>query len=307
MNIPKYVVVIVLALITAGAVVFSIFGFSGDNDHNRAEYERMRNEDYRIYTIPVPENLEFAGEKVPLDNPDVWERVDREFLVNTYWHSNAFLWMKRANRWFPVIEPILKKNGIPDDFKYLALVESNFTNAVSPSGAVGFWQFLEETGKRYGLEINDEVDERYNIERSTEAACGYFQEAYARFGEWSLVAGSYNMGINGIQQQMNTQQQNRYWDLLLNEETSRYVCRILAAKTILNNADQYGFVIRPSDLYQPYSYDVETISGPIEDFAAFAVEHSITYKELKMLNPWLRQPYLKNRQGRSYEIKIIRN
>lgn len=270
---------------------------------NQQYLEHIR-ETYRIYSLPLPTEAFFCGEAVPLEDADVAERFDRELLVNSYWHSNTLLSIKRSRRWFPVIEPILKANEIPDDFKYLALIESGFTNAVSPSGAVGFWQFLPETAKQYNLEVNDEVDERYNVERSTEAACKYLREAYNKFGNWALVAASYNMGMGGVSKQTDRQNQRNYFDLLLNEETSRYVFRILAIKEIINNADRYGFVIRPADLYQPYQFKTVVVDTALTDLVAFARNYNLTYKDLKIYNPWLRQNYLTNKAKKSYEIKL---
>ncbi len=285
-------------------LVYSFFIPGTPSKQENEEYLRHINEKYRIFSLPLPEEANFAGERIPLETADIAEKMDRELLVNSYWHSNTLLAIKRSQRWFPVIEPILKEQGVPDDFKFLSLIESNFSNAVSPAGAVGFWQFLPETAKEFGLEVNDEVDERYHVEKSTRAACKYIKDAYAKFGSWSLVAASYNMGIGGVEKQIGRQQQKDYHALLLNEETSRYVFRIAAMKEILNNADKYGFVIRPSDLYKPLQYSTITINSEIEDFATFAAEHDITYKELKLFNPWLRQAYLKNKSGRIYEIKI---
>jgi membrane-bound lytic murein transglycosylase D len=267
-------------------------------------YLKHVNERYRIFSLPLPEKAEFCGELAPLEQWDVAEKFDREMLVNTYWHSNTLLSIKRAYRWFPVIEPILKEQGIPDDFKYLALIESGFINATSPSGAVGFWQFLPETATQYGLEVNDEVDERYHVEKSTRAACAYFKDAYARFGTWSLVAASYNMGMGGVQKQADRQGSKDYYQLLLNEETARYVFRILAIKELMNNADKYGFVVRPTDLYTPLNSKTITLSQGVEDFAAYAQQNGINYKTLKLYNPWLRQSYLKNKSNKIYEIKI---
>jgi membrane-bound lytic murein transglycosylase D len=267
-------------------------------------YREVINEKYRIYSLPLPEKADFAGEVVPMDQSDVREKFDRELLVNTYWHSNTLLCIKRAHRWFPVIEPILAANGIPDDFKYLALIESGFVNVVSPAGATGFWQFLAETGKSYGLEINEQVDERYHVEKSTQAACHYLKDAYDQYGSWSLAAASYNMGIAGPRRQIDRQKESTYWDLMLNDETSRYVFRILAMKEICNNADKYGFVIRPSDLYEPLRYTTVTVDSSVTDFAVFAKNFGSTYKELKIFNPWLRENYLRNKDKKAYEIKI---
>jgi membrane-bound lytic murein transglycosylase D len=296
----------VIGAVSALLVVFIsswVVGSKPSKEDNEAYLEHV-NDKYRIYSLPLPESANFCGELAPLDQWDVAEKMDRELLVNTYWHSNTLLSVKRSYRWFPVIEPILKEEGVPDDFKYLSLIESGFVNAVSPSGAVGFWQFLPETGKQYGLEINDEVDERYHVEKSTRAACRFFKEAYAKFGTWSMVAASYNMGMGGVQKQIGRQNGNDYYQLLLNEETARYVFRILAMKEIVNNADRYGFVIRPADLYEPIPVTTISISTEVKDFAEFATQNGINYKTLKLHNPWLRQNYLTNKNAKTYEIKL---
>jgi membrane-bound lytic murein transglycosylase D len=267
-------------------------------------YRQVINGEYRIYAMPLPEKLDFAGENVPIERVDVRESLDRELLVNTYWHSNTLLSIKRAYRWFPVIEPILKANEIPDDFKYLAVIESALTNATSPAGAKGFWQFLDETGRSYGLEINDQVDERYDVEKSTNAACHYLKDAYDKYGSWSMAAASYNMGMGGLQRKADQQYQSSYWDLQLNEETGRYVYRILAVKEIFTHADQYGFVFRPAELYEPLTYNSIEVNSSVNDLAAFAKEKGTSYKLLKWYNPWLRENYLRVSAGKAYKIKI---
>src|SRR5690606_31951189 len=225
---------------------------------------------YRITAIEIPEDLNFAGEPVPFDDPEIMERVDREFLVNAYWQSNALLLMKRAHKFFPIIEPILAKNGIPDDFKYLALAESGLQNVVSPVGATGFWQIMPATGKEYGLEVNKNVDERYHVEKSTEVACRYLKKSKERFGSWTLAAAAYNAGPAGIQKFMGIQKVDAYYDLLLGEETGRYVFRILAIKEILSNPEKYGFHLNKEDLYTAVpTFNVEVME-PILNFADFA-------------------------------------
>ncbi len=272
-----------------------------ENDHH---YQSHISNNYKVFALSTPEDLSFAGEKVPVDLVDIKERVDRDLMVNTYWQSQTLLLHKRANRWFPTIEPILKKNGVPDDFKYLCVAESALENAVSPAKAVGFWQFLKDTGRSYGLEINDEVDERYNLEKSTEAACKYLNQAYKKYGSWSLAAASYNMGMNGLDKQLSIQKVNSYYDLLLGEETKRYVFRILAMKEVLTHSNKYGFHFRPKDLYEPYKTKTINIDYPVKDWADFANERGINYKILKLLNPWLRKPYLNNKSKKLYTIKL---
>jgi membrane-bound lytic murein transglycosylase D len=301
-----YLVSAIIGMLSALMVVVS-FSFITKKNPGQAENEAYREvitEKYRIFSLPLPEKLDFAGEPVPMHQFDIREKFDRELLVNTYWHSNSLLSIKRAQRWFPVIEPILAENNIPDDFKYLALIESGFVNVVSPAGASGFWQFIPETGKSYGLEINDVVDERYHVEKSTRAACHYLQDAYDQYNSWTMAAASYNMGIAGPRKQMERQKQNSYYDLLLNDETSRYVFRILAMKEIVNHADQYGFVIRPADLYEPLQFRTITVDSSITNIAEFAKSFGVSYKDLKVHNPWLRDNYLKNKDKKLYEIKI---
>lgn len=262
--------------------------------------------DYRVYALPIPEGLNLAGEEVPVHNFDIKERFDRELLVNSYWQSQTLLFIKRANRWFPLIEPILAEEGVPDDFKYLALIESGLTDAISPAGASGFWQIMQATGKELGLEVNTEVDERYHLEKSTRAAATFLRKAYELYGSWTLAAASYNMGRTGLIRQLSSQQADKYYDLWLNDETSRYVFRILAIKTILENPVMYGFNLNPEDLYNPYEYYTVKVDTTINDLVAFALHHQITYKELRTLNPWIRRSTLTNWSGKVYEIKIAK-
>ena len=259
---------------------------------------------YKIISPKVPDFLEFAGERVPLENFDVKERLDREFIVNTYFHSATILALKRANRWFPVIEPILKKNHIPGDFKFLCVAESNLENVISPAGATGFWQFMEAAGKKYGLEINSQVDERYNVEKSTEAACKYLKDAYDKFGSWMTAAGSYNMGVDGMQKQIGRQKANHYYNLVLSPETTRYVSRIIALKEIFKDPAKYGFDIKQDDLYPPLKYYTVKLDSSVKDFADYAAYYKINYKTLKLYNPWLRDNYLSNRNKKVYQIKF---
>lgn len=263
---------------------------------------------YNVFPPEIPEKIDFAGENVPLNFFDVRESLDNELLASMYWHSNTFRWLKRAKRWFPVIEPILKANNIPDDFKYLAVIESGLTNAVSPAGASGFWQFLASTGKSYGMEINSYVDERYNLEIATHAACKYLQDAYNDLGYWTMAAASYNKGIPGIKKQINRQENDtNYYDLLLNAETARYVYRIIAAKIIFSNPKKYGFNLSPKDYYYPVPVKIITIDTAIQDIPAFAQKYGLSYKMFKLLNPWLRDTYLTNRSGKNYKIIVPKN
>jgi len=260
--------------------------------------------DYNVYALQLPDYMEFAGEPVPLNNPDIRERMDRELLVNTYWQSNMLIMIKRANKYFPIIEPLLAKHGLPDDFKYLAVAESGLDNVQSPAGAAGFWQFLKSTGKEYGLEINDYVDERYHLEKATEVAAEYLIKSKSRFGSWTAACAAYNAGNAGVSRQMERQDVNDYYDLLLNSETSRYVFRILAFKEILNNPKKYGFNYRDKDLYKAVPTNKVLVDTAVTDFAQFAKRFGINYKILKIHNPWLRDTYLKNASGKQYYIEI---
>ncbi len=285
-----------------GVVALSINAV-GDPETDES-FEKKQFNDYNVYALQMPEQLDFAGENLPLTDPDVHERMDRELLVNTYWQSNALLLFKRANKYFPIIEPILKKHGIPDDFKYLAVIESGLTNAVSPAGARGVWQIMKATAKDFGLEVNDNVDERYNLEKSTEVACEYLKKSKAQLGTWTLAAAAYNAGNRGVSSRLEAQKVDDYYDLLLGEETGRYVFRIIALKEILNNPLKYGFNFREKDLYTYVPTYTVKVDTAVTDFAAFAQKYDINYKILKIHNPWLRESFLNNSSRKLYEIEI---
>jgi hypothetical protein len=255
---------------------------------------------------PVGYNLkmDFAGEEVPTFMADVQERLDKEMITNMNYHTNTTLVIKRANKVFPIIEPILKKYGVPDDFKYLAVIESSLVNAVSPAGARGVWQFMPATAKEKGMEVSDEVDERYHLEKSTEAACKYLVSAKEKFGSWTLAAASYNGGMNGISRKMEEQEVMDYYDLLLTEETSRYVFRILALKEIMSKSEKYGFNIPNEALYYNIPTKKIVIDSSITDLAKFAKTQGVNYKILKIHNPWLRDKKLTVTTGKKYEIEI---
>jgi len=294
-----------LFIITLIVLIGSFFINAIQEAPTDAIVERKLINDYNIYALPIPENLDFAGESMPLNNPDIRERMDRELLVNTYWQSNGLLLFKRANKYFPIIEPLLKEYGIPDDFKYLAVAESGLQNNRSPAGAAGFWHFMKGTGKEYGLEINEYVDERYNLELATRVAAEYLMKSKERFGSWTLAAAAYNAGNAGISRQQKRQQATAsYYDLLLNDETSRYVFRIVALKEILSNPEKYGFNFRENDLYNPIPTYKVKVDTAVTNFASFAKEFDINYKILKIHNPWLRDNFLKNSSGKEYYIEI---
>ena len=295
----KNILAFVGLLSLSGLFIFAVQDAPSDEN-----LEKKIINDYNVYALNVPENLEFSGESMPLNNPDVLERMDRELLVNTYWQSNGLLMFKRANKYFPIIEPILAKNGIPDDFKYLAVIESGLTNAVSPAKARGFWQIMKATGRENGLEINTNVDERYHLEKATEVACKYLLNAKEKFGSWTLAAASYNAGMSGISRRLNSQSITNYYDLLLGEETGRYIFRIVALKEILKNPSMYGFNFRYKDLYNTVPTYTVSVDTAVTDFVAFSKQFGINYKILKLHNPWLREPYLNNKSRKQYLIEI---
>jgi hypothetical protein len=259
---------------------------------------------YKIISPYIPEHLDFCGESVPMKNSEVKERIEREFIVQTYYHSATILYLKRAHRWFPIIEKILKTKGVPDDFKYLAVAESGLENIVSPAGATGFWQLMKDAGEKYGLIINKEVDERYNIEKSTYAACNYLLDAKEKFGSWTLAAASYNKGTNGITNQLSRQKATNYFNLVLNYETSRYIPRILALKYVLKHPEYYGFDIKRNQLYKPYKTYKVKLDTPVTHLADYAKQHGINYKTLKIFNPWLRDNFLTNKNKKRYFITL---
>jgi hypothetical protein len=281
-------------VLASGLLVFA----STYNSKDKIDKEKV----YASSYFPLTAN--FAGEATPLKISDVKERLDRELIVNINLHASTILAIKRANRAFPVIEPILKKNGIPDDFKYLAVIESGLVNAVSGAGARGVWQFMPETAKERGMEVNDIIDERYDLEKSTEGACSYLLRAKEKFGTWTLAAASYNGGMGGVNKQMDIQKESNYYDLLLTEETSRYVFRILALKEIMKNPEKYGFSLADEELYTLLPTRKIEVDTTILDLADFAKAQGINYKILKIHNPWLRDRKLDNPTNKKYTIEI---
>lgn len=255
-----------------------------------------------VHLFDIPRELSFAGEKVPLEKGDIYERLEREIYVNAYWESNMILLLKRSAKYLPAIEVMLKENGIPDDFKYLAIAESALMNVGSPAGARGFWQIMESTGKEYGLEINKDVDERYHFEKATIAATKYLKKAHARFGDWTAVAASYNMGQAGFSRRQEEQLHDNYYELYLNDETSRYLFRILAFKVIFENPGAFGYHFKESDFYKNPIFRTIQVDADIKDLPKWAKENGSTYKDLKLYNPWLRDRNLNVKRGITYEI-----
>jgi len=299
-----YFILGVTVTLTAVIISASVSLFNDELTGTKFNPDEQYPQGYRIVTPPIPDQIEFAGERVPVENFEVFERIEREFIVNTYFHSLTILAIKRASRWFPVIEPILKKNNIPDDFKYLGIVESTLENVVSPAGATGFWQIMKAAGEKYGLEINSQIDERYHVEKSTQAASEYLKDAYNTYGTWTMAAASYNMGTNGADNQIERQKTKNYYNLVLNPETSRYIARILAFKYIMQNKASYGFDIKEDELYKPLKTFEITLDSTVNDFADYSIALGLNYKTLKLYNPWLRDNYLSNQNRKVYKIKI---
>ncbi len=306
MKASSFFSVITLALLVGYIVYDQRNNFSGSPISD--ESEPVRTEEsaapFVAMSYDLPAKVSFAGEEVPLSLPDVSERLDKELQINVYLQSSTLFLIKRAHRWLPTIEQILKENNIPDDFKYLPLIESALINAKSPKEAVGYWQILEDSGKELGLEITKEVDQRYDPIKATTAACKYLNKAFEKFGSWTLVAASYNCGMGGLRRQMEEQKVTSYYDLHLNDETSRYVFRLLAIKEIFENPSKYGFKLKNEHLYQPENHKLVEVKESIPDLIAFAQAQGINYKLLKRHNPWLRDNKLTVRKGKTYQIAI---
>ncbi|MFT6747062.1 MAG: membrane-bound lytic murein transglycosylase D [Glaciecola sp.] len=283
------------------AVVFQLFVYS---TKAKVESEIVAHAHCAVSPFDLNHNIDFCGEKVPLHNQDILERYDREILKNAHWHSEMILMHKRSGKYFPLIEKILAENNIPNDFKYLCVIESGLANVVSPVGASGFWQIMEKTGQEFGLEINKNVDERYHLEKATRVACAYFNAAYKKFGSWTLVAASYNMGMGGVARRLKKQQVNNYYDLLINAETSRYVFRVLAVKEILTNPEKFNFSLSEVDKYKQVPLRYASVDTSISNLIDWSLNESINYKLLKIYNPWLRTGRLPNRDSSQYQIAI---
>ncbi|MDD3740964.1 MAG: lytic transglycosylase domain-containing protein [Bacteroidales bacterium] len=290
-----------------GLIISNVFIFSGaDNNNDKQNTDDLDKYQtpYTVFQPHIPENVYFCGEQVPLENFDVYESLDLEMIANTYRHSMTILYLKRANRFFPEIEKLLKENGIPDDMKYICVAESGFANLVSPAGATGFWQIMKTTGLEYNLTIDKNIDERYNHYKSNIVAIDYFKKAYNYFGNWTLVAASYNMGMGGLKKNLDFQRVKSYWDLNLNEETSRYVYRIIALKLIMSDPESYGFNIPEDDLYREIKTIEITVDSSINDLVQFAFDQGTNYKMLKYFNPWIMGSSLINLDKKEYKIKI---
>jgi membrane-bound lytic murein transglycosylase D len=259
-----------------------------------------------VRSFELPQSLSIAGEELPLSSLDIQERLDREILVNSYWQSNNLLMLKRSDKWFPIIETILKEEGIPDDFKYLALIESGLQNIVSPAGAAGPWQIMKSTGREKGLQIDNEIDQRYHLEKATRAACSYLNEAYERFDNWTLAAASYNMGMSGTANRLQEQRVDNYYDLRLNNETARYIFRIAAVKHIHEHLSDYGYIYHNNEGYQLPAFDTVMLDSPVTSWVNWAEQHDITYKELRLYNPWIRSNKLTNSANNTYALLVAK-
>lgn len=299
----KRVLISGLVVIKA-AVIIALVTQAFDSDTDNADRSLSNGMNYQVRSFTLPDSFSFAGEKMPLEFFDVRESLDRELLISAYRHSSTITLIKKANRFFPQIEPILAEYGLPDDFKYLAVAESDLANLISPVGATGFWQIMEATGKEQGMEINTEVDERYDLEKSTRFACKYILKAYEKYGSWTMAAASYNAGNRGIDEQVGIQNETNYYDLLLNEETARYIFRIASYKLIFTSPEEYGISIPEEDLYPQIPYTEVSIDTAVTSFEQFAKNYGTNYKMLKFLNPWLRKPFLTNKNGKRYTIRI---
>jgi membrane-bound lytic murein transglycosylase D len=286
-----------ISIITSLIIISGLLIFAVSNPTKKSKIDPKT--DYVF-----PEKADFCAEETPLNLIDVKERFDRELVTNINLHGSTIMIMKRANRVFPIIEPILAKNNVPDDFKYLAVIESALINATSPAGAKGVWQFMPETAREKGMEVNDNVDERYNLEKSTEAACQYLLSAKAKLGSWTLAAASYNGGMGGVSKQTDFQKVTNYYDLLLTEETHRYVFRILALKEIMKNPMTYGYNLQKSELYPIIETNKIQVDSTITNLADFAQKQGTNYKILKIHNQWLRDRKLDNKLKKIYQIEI---
>ena len=301
MKITAGKVSIAIMLLLSIGFVFTILVSAGNQQDKIPEYEESGPV---AVSWAIPDDVSFAGEVMPLQNFDTRESLDRELNATAYRHGSTLLTIKRAGRYFPEIEKILKEYGVPDDFKYLACAESDLSNVISPKGATGYWQIMEATGKESGMIINREVDERYDLDKSTRFACKYFLKAYEKYGSWTMAAASYNNGFSGLNEQVDIQKETNYYDLLLNEETARYIFRIVSLKLIMSEPSKYGFNIVPDEIYKPVPFREVKVDTTVTSFEQFARHFDTNYKILKFLNPWLRKPFLTNSEKREYLIRV---
>lgn len=306
----KSLKITIAAILTIVGVSLSVCLLSvtaiAENTENSTQTESLSNDTpQQVHSLHIPEKIKFAGKNVSLKRHDIRERFDREMLAFTYMHSTTFLLIKRANLYFPIIEPILEENNIPDDFKYLAVVESYLNpRSYSPAKAAGIWQFMPETAREYGLEVNAQVDERYHLEKATVAACKYLRNSYNSYNDWPTTAAAYNAGNGRIKTELEKQRADDYFDMYLNEETSRYVFRIFAAKEMLSDPKKYGFLLKKKDFYHTVRTKEVTVNTAIEDWAEWAEKQGTTYVQLKYYNLWIRDTKLDNKDKKTYKVKI---
>ncbi len=294
-----------LAGAIAGAALLATFAFDKtDPGNDLLDVKSDGRLQYKWYAPELPKSIAFAGEAAPLDRWEVRERLDRELLTNYYMHGSLMYILKLSTRYFPQIEERLKANGIPEDFKYLCVAESSLQHLTSAAGAQSFWQFLGGTGTQYGLQIDAEVDERYNVDKATDAACKYFHQAYDKFGSWTAAAASYNCGMGGYNSQATFQGSQNFYDLVFPEETNRYIFRILALKYLISGAKAMGYIIQPADAYKPFNTRTITVTESVPNLADWAKSNGTSYKYLKLLNPWLRARTLTVKSGASYAIAV---
>ena len=306
----KKIIITIIGLVLCGLGVYLAIGRNEKPDNAEPQgnvdmpYAGALYYENILTSPPLPNQVAFCGEDVPINLYWVKESIDRELINQCYQHSRTLLTLKRSTRFFPIIEKILKEENVPDDLKYLCIAESNLENVVSPAKASGFWQFMEATGKNYGLEINEQVDERYHLEKATRAACKYLQKLKNQFGNWAAAAAAYNMGENGLLKNIKEQQIENYWELLLNTETSRYVSRCIAYKLIFENQELYNIKIAATDYYNPIDCKEIIVTKTIEDLRVYCIENNILYRQLKELNPWLRSTKLIVPTHKSYTLKF---
>jgi membrane-bound lytic murein transglycosylase D len=295
-------VLVFFCFFLAGYFVLRIYFYVPDE--NKVSYS---NNNFYVLGLNIPSTLDFCGEKIPSNNFEIKKNLEKEFFNNSYWKSNSAVLFAKAQKWFPYIEPILKKEGVPDDFKYVAVIESHLSNIVSPAGAAGFWQLVPVSARNYNLEVNEFVDERYHVEKATHAACKLFKAAYGNFNNWTLSAAAYNRGIGGIQAAMRKQNGSSYYDLMLNKETGSFVYRILAYKTLFSSPQHFGIKKKKWNYYPPIPYKVYKVDSAINNLAAFAKHVGCNKATVKFFNPWILQDHLPNPEHKTYEIRIPKN
>ena len=292
---------IVVSFIAVALLQFSYLYFKKSYPD---EYPSYQNNNFSVFGLNIPRDLSFCDEKIPTNDYALKDNLEKEFFKNKQWKNNAGYLFSKAQKWFPYIEPILKKEGVPDDFKYVAVIESHLSNAVSPAGAAGFWQLVPSTARHYGLIVNDNVDERLEVEKSTHAACKLIKYAYSIFKNWTLTAAAYNLGVGGIQNALAKQKTNSYYDLLLNRETGSFIYRILAYKTLFSNPENLGLKKKALKYYNKIPVKIVKVDSSITNLGHFAKAVQSNIALIKLFNPWLLSDHLSNPDHHEFEIKI---